>query len=204
MDWINENQTLVYYVVMVVIYSGAGAWLVGRLTRGRADERREARAALADTLALLTRLEDAKPALDPAERTTVERMQARLRDETGRRIGELNALAERERARPAERYLLLPPPRTAAGVVVSLLFAVSAYFSFFSFLGFGLEIYSGELDPLAGGADQTRALGLIGLGVVLLLVALLTRWLAFRAFSAHARGVEAEAATEMAKLRSEA
>lgn len=202
MEWIGENQTLVYYIVMVLIYSGAGAWLIGQLTRGRADERREARAELSDTLLLLRRLEDAKGAInDAAERETISRMQERLVGETNVKIGELNALAERDRLSPGRRYLVLPPPRTTGGVVASLVFAVAGYFAFFSFFGFGVEVYTDELDPFAGGLQQERAIGLIGLGVALLVVALIGRWLAFRAYAAHARTVEREAEAEFAKIQ---
>lgn len=194
-------DTIIYAVLAIVVYSGLGSWLIGRLTRSRIDARRDARADIAENLGLMERMHTVQNQMsDVAKKGEFQQMWERLRDETTGRIAELNAAEETEIADPSAKYLILPTPRTAFGAVLSLVFAVCVYFSIAALVALAVLLVNNELDLLGTPDDLDYTVKVVGFSAVLMGVAFLARFGAFRTFRSFSRRQAERAA---AKLRTD-
>lgn len=175
------------YILMLLIYSGVGSWLVARFTRTRADLLRERRAAIRETLDLLDhmgRLRDR--CQSEARKNSVDTMSERLLTETGARIDELNRIAEEETSNPSRHYLILPTPRSPFGVFVSLIFAAAVYVAGSALVVFGVAFFDDKpFSPLSSEADLAWSMKILGFALAMLLLAFLARFFAYRLYNAH-------------------
>lgn len=190
------NETTLYYIAMVAIYSGLLPWVTGLLTRSRDEERRAARVAISDTLALVERLRAAQAAAeDPARRAAYDAMIKRLLGEANDEISELNATAEMQARKPAERYMIIPTPRSGFGVILTMVFVASVYFALLMLLTTAFDFWNDPtFDVLNNLEDRQRTLFLAGSAVGLGLLAFLARWLAYGSYNRTVMRLRAEAA----------
>lgn len=189
-----DSQTL-YYIAMVAIYTGFLPWLISLFTNSQAEERREARESVDQTLGMVERLRAARAAaVDPARQASYDLMINRLLGEANDRISELNAEAERVSVKPAERYVIIPTPRSAFGAVLTVVFITAVYFALMFLLTIAFDFWNDpQFDVVANPEHQWRTAFLGGGAVVLGVVAFLTRFLAYRAYNRFTERLRKEA-----------
>lgn len=194
------------YISMIVIYSGLGPWLIGRLTRSRAEERAARREKVATTLVLLEAVSRARDASandggTASDLAAYDDMRARLSSEAVQAVAELNLDADEEAASPSWRFVVIPTPISAGGVLSTLLFAAALYFGVMVWLTLAWYfITDATFNVLVDPDDQRIAMILGGGGLALLAVAfgarLLAYWFYDRAY--HRRSRKAAEAVEKA------
>ena len=183
-----SQDTVIYGVLTLLVYSGLGSWLIGRLTRSREDMRRDARAIVAENIALIDSMRRLREQSNDEQRLReLDQMLARLERETAMRIEELNAEEEEDLHDPSQRYLILPTPRTPFGAMLSVVFAVCVYFGIAALLTLGVMYANSDLQPLTNVEDLDYFVKVVGFGVALIALAFLARFAAFRSFKQHAR-----------------
>lgn len=175
------------YVIMLLLYSGIGSWLVERFTKNRADLRRERRAHIRENLELLDHMARLRDRCDTdARKSNVDTMTSRLMSETTGRIEELNRIAEEEQRNPARHYLILPTPRTPFGAFVSLVFAVAVYVAGSVLVVLGVAFFDeAPFSPLTDPEHMTWTLKMLGFSAAMLVLAFLARLLAYRLYNAR-------------------
>lgn len=178
------NDTTLYYIAMVVIYSGLLPWVVSQLTRSRADERQAARDEIQETLTLTEKLRTARAAAtDPARQASYDAMINRLTAEANQQVSDLNAVAAEEGMRPANRYVVIPSPKSAWGAILTVVFAGAVYFAIMFLLTIAFDFWNDPtFDVLNDRQDQQRTLFLLGGSALLVSLAFLTRFMAFRSY----------------------
>lgn len=203
MDQMPMAEDTVSYFLMLLFYSGAGAWLVDRLMRTRADERLEERQRIAETLSFLEGMTRARDALretgaPAAQIAAYDSVRERLSREAGDMVAELNMIADRAISTPSSRYVLLPTPRSSFGVAASFVFGAAVYLGLMAWLTLAFKLWQTE-----GFADfitpESQTVGLVlsigGLG--LLTIALLARRAAFWSYDVVTKRRHAEAQARM-------
>lgn len=182
-----SGESAIGILLFLVLYTGAGAGLFGWLTRSRADARRESREALSKNLGLIEAMDKLRGTVtDPARLAELDEMRARLLEETTRRVTELNNIETDEVQDPAKRFLLLPPPQTAWGVILAMIFAISAYFSVFALILIGVFLSEGSLNVFEPeGLEWTLAVVALSIGLGVLAAA--ARALSFGAYRSYVR-----------------
>lgn len=182
------DETTLYYIAMVVIYSGLGSWLVSRLTRSKADLRELRRTSIRSVLDLMAHIKSVREHVsDPGRQAELDAMWTRLMNEASDKVRELNNLAEHERDDPAQDYLILPPPRSPFAAFISLVFAASLYVGVGALLFVASAFVIDQSLDLTDPAHVEWALLVSGLGVGLCLVAFIARLIAFRIYAAIVR-----------------
>ena len=183
-----SQDTVIYGVLTLLVYSGLGSWLLNRFTRSREDMRRDARAIVSENIALIDSMRRLREQSNDEQRLReLDQMLARLERETAMRVEELNAEEEEELNDPSLRYLILPTPRTPFGAVLSVVFAVCVYFGIAALLTLGVMYANSDVRPLNSIEDLDYFVKVVGFGVALIALAFLARFAAFRSFKAHAR-----------------
>ncbi|MEL6977704.1 MAG: hypothetical protein AAGM38_03375 [Pseudomonadota bacterium] len=195
------SETTLYYIAMVAIYSGLLPWIAGQLTKSRADERNAARGTISETLALVERLRAAQAAAeDPARRASYDVMIKRLLAEANDEISELNANAALQSRRPAQRYMIIPTPRSGFGVILTMIFVASVYFALLLLLTTAFDFWNDPtFDVLNDPGDRQRTFFLGGAAIGLGLLAFLARWLAYRSYDRTVTRLREEAAQDALK-----
>lgn len=194
-----SEETLTY-IVMILIYSGVGSWLIGRLTRSREDERRAERARVAETLGLLDSVTRAREALAfggaaPEQIAPYDVMRERLSAEAGAVVAELNMQAHQEHVRPSSRFVLIPTPLGVFGVLLTAIFCLALYFAFMMWLTLAFYIWTRPgFDMIGDPTSQTTGFFLIIGGLTLFAVAMASRSWAFERYDARHKRLRDEAA----------
>lgn len=180
-----ELNNIIYGVLLVIAYSGVGSLFVARLTRSRDDMRREGRQLIKSNLELIEAMGKARVTLASEERKAeFQQMLDRLMNETTTRIEELNGIEDAETRDPTERYILVPPPRTIFGALMSLLFGVAVYFSVGALVLIFFFLFTQQMDVFNNQEHQVWTLMTVGVSLALGMLAFLFRYLAFRSFAA--------------------
>ncbi|MEO1291392.1 MAG: hypothetical protein AAFV62_00950 [Pseudomonadota bacterium] len=178
-----SQEDLLYYAVMFIAYSGAGSWLIGRLTRTQEDTRRVTRSLISENLGLMLRLSEVREKLpDTERRDEIDEMWNDLLKETAGRIEELNSEEEKEVADPAARYVILPTPRTPLTAILSVLFVACVYVAIGALLVISLAFFRSQLDIFNVPSHLTWFIQVMILSVSLGFAALLIRFACFRLF----------------------
>ncbi len=195
MNFLNMgDDTSVYYLAMMLIYTVVGPWVINRLSQSKGKEREELRSEVAASLDLIEKLAKARDAASPKRRAEMDSMIERLTAESSVRISELNMEAQRLVEQPDRRFLIIPTPRTAFAAIVTVLTIASVYFAFMFWLTLGFDFWNREsFDVLNNDLAQRRAMFLAGGGIVLFVIGYCLRFAAFRLFRFHARRMRQEA-----------
>lgn len=190
------NETTIYYIIMLFIYSGLLPWVMGQLTRSRSDDRIAARAEVDASLALIERLRTARAASMDAERqASIDLMINRLQREADERIIGLNAAAELESSSPSRRYIVIPTPRTAFGAFLTVLFVGAAYMTGVLLLTIAFDFWNPPVPDLLRSFDDRLRIGLLVAGsLAVVLLAMGLRSLAYRNYNRAAARLHEEAA----------
>lgn len=194
------TEDTINYIVLILVYSGLGSWLISRLTSGRADDLRADRARVQETLLLLEQVTKARDELQSANapRQRIEEfevMRERLATEASAAVAELNLDAAKAFRTPSSRFLVIPTPRSFLGAFVTLIFATALYFAFMLWLTLGFYLTTKEnFDVFRDAASQQTTLFLFGGGLLLIALALLARMIAYRSYDSVIEGRRAEAA----------
>ena len=180
-------DTIVYYVLVLGVYVGLISWLSSRLTQSRADMRRDARQSISENLGLIEMMRRvrAEMADTEAKSAEIDQMMKRLMKETSDRIHGLNDEEDKIVADPAEQYLILPPPLTALGAVLSFVFGAAVFFAGASLLFVAVGYANGEFDPVQERGDLRYAAQALGVAVAAGAFAFLARFAAYQSFKAR-------------------
>ena len=186
-------ETVIYYVLALGIYTTLFVWLSRRMTTSRTEMRRDARQLLSENLALMEAMKRVRGEMENDEqRGELDQMWRRLLRETSGRIEELNNDEERILADPSEQYLLLPPPVTAFGAILSLIFVAAVFFAGAVFLFLIVNVANAELDPVVRAEDLRYGLQIAGVGLAAIGLAFLSRFAAYQSFKARMRKLRSE------------
>ena len=181
------TETLVYYVLVLGVYIGLISWLSGRLSRSRADMRREERQEIGENLNLMEKMRRVRAEMSETETKTAEfdQMIKRLTKETTDRIQALNDEEEKFVADPAEKFLILPPPISAFGAMLSLIFGVAAFFAGAAFLFVLVAAANGDFKIVDDQRDLQFAAQVLGVASAAAALAFLARFGAYQAFKSR-------------------
>lgn len=195
MNFLNMNdETSVYYIAMMLIYTVIGPWVINRLSRSKSAERSEAREEVSASLELIEKLGRARETVSAPRKAELEEMIERLTNESSLRVSELNIEAQQLIDRPDRRFLLIPTPRTAFAAIVTVLSIGCAYFAIMMWLTLGFDFWNREnFDVMNNDLAQKRALFLAGSGIVLAVAAYCLRFVAFWLYRIYARRMRAQA-----------
>lgn len=173
-------------ILMLLVYSGLASWIVARLTRSVSDDAASSREALSESLDLLDRLKRADELVsDPTRRRELNVMYARVEDEVGARVAELNGFAQRLHERPSARFVVLPRPRRITGAVLSLLLVFCFYVGGGLLLEVVRQFVIDQRAEEAADGVLSQIMLLAGGGVGLIVLGFVFRVLAYRDYDAH-------------------